>query len=143
MRSKSIEELREGSKELFSKDPELKMVLATVDGHFFFERARNAAHMHARDAGGERPLVIYEIAREDAMGKEPVKSQAGVPAVDDPAEKVLLDKALEAGVIIKYGAFYKFGDNTLGQGMKKTLENLSGDESLKIAIATEIDKLNV
>jgi hypothetical protein len=131
------------SKELFLKDPELKMVLATVDGHFFFERARNAAQMHARSAGGERPLTIHEISREQAMGKEAPKAQAGVPADDDPAEKVLLDKALETGVVIKAGAFFKFGDKSLGQGMKKALENLLGDESLKTAIAAEIEKLNV
>lgn len=144
LRSKSIEELRNLSKELFSRNKECMKVYATVDGHLFFERSLCAAQMHARNAGGERPLVIHTITRAEAMGSESTAAETPDPQVKDPdvniPDQVLLDKALEAGVITKAGAFFRFKDANIGQGVKKTLEKLSSDQALKTAIRAEIEK---
>jgi hypothetical protein len=138
MRSKSIEELRTLSKELFIKNPECKKVLAIVDGHLFFEHARNAAQMHARNVGGDRPLTIHEITREEALGVIPKD-----PVLPDSTEDII-EKATEVSVITKPGGGYlKFGDTTLGQGMEKAIAFLDENPDIKKAIVDEVLKLNV
>jgi hypothetical protein len=138
MRNKSIEEIRERSKELFNKNPECKKVLAIVDGHLFFEHALNAAQMHARSAGGERPLTIHEITREQALGvieKDPV--------IPDSTEDVI-ETAKVAGIISTPGGGYlKFGETTLGQGMEKAITFLDENPEVRHAIIDEVLKLNV
>lgn len=42
----------------------------------------------------------------------------------------VLDMALNEGVVTRSGAFFKFGDETLGQGREATVEALSNDHAL-------------
>lgn len=173
MRSKSIEELREIAKEVFERNPDVKNVLATVDGHIFFEHHRNSCELHARQAGGDRPLVIYEIKRDEAFGKkakavQPAKKDApgkDAKGKDDPTgdnetgedkeedpddkgdgkspEELVLEKALENDVVKKAGSYFKFGEVNLGQGKQKAIETLLAEPTLKTAIESEIEKLTV
>lgn len=51
----------------------------------------------------------------------------------------LLKRAETAGVITKSGAFFKFGDETIGQGRERARARLNEDPALCLAIAASVD----
>lgn len=68
----------------------------------------------------------FRIAEFDVFG-EGISREGGI-----------LDVAVEMGIITKSGAFYRYGDEMLGQGKAATLDRLKEDQGLSKKIVSEI-----
>ena len=68
----------------------------------------------------------FRIAEFDVFG-DGISREGGV-----------LDVAVEMGIITKSGAFFRYGEEMLGQGKAATLERLKEDQSLAKKIVSEI-----
>jgi recombination protein RecA len=68
----------------------------------------------------------FRIAEFDVFG-EGISREGGI-----------LDIAVEMGIVTKSGAFYRYGDDMLGQGKAATLERLKEDQALAKKITSEI-----
>lgn len=68
----------------------------------------------------------FRIAEFDVFG-EGISREGGI-----------LDVAVEMGIITKSGAFFRYGDEMLGQGKAATLERLKEDQALSKKVVSEI-----
>lgn len=68
----------------------------------------------------------FRIAEFDVFG-EGISREGGI-----------LDVAVEMGIISKSGAFYRYGEEMLGQGKAATIEKLKEDQSLSKKVVSEI-----
>lgn len=156
-KSISLEELRVIAREVFERNPNADKVYATRLGQVFLPHALNAAQMHARDAGVEKPLKIYTITREDAFSDSPITDD---PEDNDPAGnsagnknnntkedpdaeiKEMITKAVELQIIKKAGNFYSFKEQKIGQGLVKVVATLKENVIITQEILGEIAKSN-
>ena len=151
----SLEQLKQMAKEVFENNPNADSVMATRDGQIFLPHAKNAAQLHARQSGGEKPMTIYTIQRSEvktntkAADPDPDEDpQENGDQGEDPSDELnqlLLDtieKGVDQEVIKKAGNFYSFGDQRIGQGLKQVIARLKEDPDLLKAITAEIETLN-
>ena len=90
------------------------------------------------------PELLKEILakagiEKDTAGDTPVSNE---PLLSEEESKILsiFDAALELGIISKAGAYFKFGEKTLGQGREKAIEALKTDLALVGDIEAELNK---
>jgi len=153
-KSISLEELKALAREVLEKNPVADKVYATRNGQVFLPHALNAAQMHARDEGGDKPLKIYTITREEALSEEGALNETldgdgdgkdGLTAVDDPDEGIreMIAQAVGLQVVKKAGNFYSFGEIRIGQGLKQAVATLKENATIQQSIADGIAKVNV
>ena len=155
--SYSIEQLKAMAREVFELNPGADKVFATRMGQLFLPHAVNAAQMHARDEGGEKPLKIYTITRDEAYDDISSKDDAAsgdgsvvhpdeTPgSVDDDPDALAreaITKAIDLQIIKKSGNFYSFGEQKLGQGIKQVVSFLNENADVCQAILEKSAKLN-
>ncbi|HRY33399.1 MAG TPA: hypothetical protein P5531_10570 [Bacteroidales bacterium] len=155
----SLDDLKSRARQIFLNNPKEQILYCTLDGQIFLSRAKNSAEMHARDAGGVKPLTVHILERDDVLGgkKKTVVPQTA-PATDktqgpsdqpsemdeekDEALMELLDKAVEMQIVKKAGNFYSFGDSRIGQGKKQVVSELRSSPTLTAAITEALAKSN-
>ena len=80
------------------------------------------------------PELLKEILAKAGIEKDIAgdTSAANEPLLSEEESKILsiFDAALELGIISKAGAYFKFGEKTLGQGREKAIEALKADLAL-------------
>lgn len=92
------------------------------------------------------PELLKEILAKAGLSSESletkVSSEPTEPTLSEEESKILsiFDAALELGIISKAGAYFKFGDKTLGQGRDKAIEALKADLALVGDIEAELAK---
>jgi hypothetical protein len=92
------------------------------------------------------PELLKEILAKAGLSSESletkVPNEPTEPTLSEEESKILsvFDAALELGIISKAGAYFKFGDKTLGQGRDKAIEALKADLALVGDIETELAK---
>ena len=90
------------------------------------------------------PELLKEILAKAGIEKDIAgdTSAANEPLLSEEESKILsiFDAALELGIISKAGAYFKFGEKTLGQGREKAIEALKADLALVGDIEAELNK---
>ena len=90
------------------------------------------------------PELLKEILAKAGIEKDIAgdTSVSNEPLLSEEESKILsiFDAALELGIISKAGAYFKFGEKTLGQGREKAIEALKADLALVGNIEAELNK---
>lgn len=90
------------------------------------------------------PELLKEILAKAGIEKDITgdTSAPNEPLLSEEESKILsiFDAALELGIISKAGAYFKFGEKTLGQGREKAIEALKADLALVGDIEAELNK---
>ena len=90
------------------------------------------------------PELLKEILAKAGIEKDIAgdTSVSNEPLLSEEESKILsiFDAALELGIISKAGAYFKFGEKTLGQGREKAIEALKTDLALVGDIEAELNK---
>lgn len=93
-----------------------------------------------------KEIMVKAGIEKDTANDTPV-SKSDTPISDEPSlseeeSKILsvFDAALELGIISKAGAYFRFGEKTLGQGREKAIEALKADLALVGDIEAELNK---
>ena len=90
------------------------------------------------------PELLKEILAKAGIEKDITgdTSAPNEPLLSEEESKILsiFDAALELSIISKAGAYFKFGEKTLGQGREKAIEALKADLALVGDIEAELNK---
>lgn len=90
------------------------------------------------------PELLKEILAKAGIEKDTAgdTSTPSEPLLSEEESKILsiFDAALELSIISKAGAYFKFGEKTLGQGREKAIEALKADLALVGDIEAELNK---
>lgn len=90
------------------------------------------------------PELLKEILAKAGIEKDIAgdTSAPNEPLLSEEESKILsiFDAALELSIISKAGAYFKFGEKTLGQGREKAIEALKADLALVGDIEAELNK---